>query len=269
MMLMLVNQMVNALVFGFGACWDWFKARASIELVMWLTVVGVCNFVLWFDGGVGLGVVHLIVVSSCTCVFVVVPLRSARVSTRDRLRPGWLVTAFLLFLLVPAVGKVAFGGWEYWVLLAFGSLLSIPFAWIIVRVAAWSLFAVSASAIHLLFGFAAVFMASPLGSEVIGTEMLVLLPVGVVVPMGFSMILMRGAHWLALKCQGNPVTGALTQAILMALLVLPFAAAVIVSVEQSGISDFLKTFCAVCVSLFFGNVVGVPFSRFLREASGL
>ena len=56
---------------------------------------------------------------------------------------------------------------------------------------------------------------------------------------------------------------------MMALLVLPIAAAVIVSVEQSGMSDFWKTFCAVCVGLFFGNVVGVPFSRFLREVSGL
>ena len=267
--LILLNQMANTLAFGVGACWDWFKARASIELVMWLVVLGVCNFVLWTDEGVDLEGVHLIVVSSCTCVFVVVPLRSARVSTLDRLRPRCLVTAFLLFLLVPAFGNVGFAGWEYWVLLVFGILLSMPFAWIIVRVAARSWFAVCASVIHVGFGFAAVFMLAPLGSEVIGAEVLVLLPIGVVVPLFFFTILMLGAHRFALRCRGCPVSGALTQSILMVLLVLPVAAAAILSVEQSGIPDFWKTFCSVCVGLFFGNVVGVPLSRFLREVSGL
>ena len=267
--MILVDQRLKKLACGVGACWNWFKTRASIELVMWLIVVGLCNFLLWFDGGVGLELVHLIAVSSSTCVFVVVPLRSARVSTQDRLRLGWRVTAFLLFLMVPFIGKVGFGGWEYWVVFAFGSLLSIPFVWIIVWAANRSLFAVSASVIHVGFGFPAVFMASPLGSELTVAQVLALLPVGVAVPVSFATILMLGAHSLALKYQGNPVTGALTQAMLMALLVLPVVAAAIVSVEQSGMSDFWKTFCAVCVSLFFGNVVGVPFRRFLSEVSGL
>ena len=264
-----VNQMIDTVVLRVRAFWDWFKARASIELAMWLAVIAACNYVLWTDEKVGVEGVHLIVVSLCTCVFVVAPLRSARVTTWARLRPGWLAFAFLLYLLVPGIGNVGFAGWEYLVLLIFGILLSMPFVWIVVRVAAQSWFATCAAAVHVIAWCAIVFAVVPLVSQLTISEMLVFIPIGVVSLMCMVTVLMLVSHRLALRCRGCLVTGALTQAVLMALLVLPIAAVAILFVEQSGMSDFWKTFSSVCVSLFFGNVVGVPFSRFLREVSGL
>ena len=41
-----VNQMINTLVLRVGAFGGWFKARVSIELVMWLAMIAVCNHVL-------------------------------------------------------------------------------------------------------------------------------------------------------------------------------------------------------------------------------
>ena len=246
----------------------YFKRCASVQLAFFIAATVLCNFVLWTPGTIPMSDVQRVMLSLMTVGFILVSLASVKCSTRDRVWPGWVAIVFLLLMLVPAIGIVSFPMWEYVVVATVGVLISIPFILIIVKVASCSRFALFTSLAHVVFGLLALGMLFP-ESDLTEIRVLVLLPVAVIVPASFGTVLVFGAYWVARHFAKCRIWGPLFNALLMAVFVLPIAASAAISVDQSGISSFWKTFCAICVSLVFGNVVAVPFGQFLRDFAQL